>query len=467
MTTRPSPSRVSPLTRMSCTAALGCLALALRTPVSQGAVGDDDWPTYNHDARRSAVSLSSLDVPKLEPRWVYSSKMPAQPAWPGPAKRDYYNSPTVDNEDRLDFDSVYHVAAVGDSVLFGSSGEDSLRCLDARDGQTRWVYTTDGPVRFAPHVVGERVYFGSDDGCIYCLRASDGELLWKRRAAPGDYQVPSDGKMISLWPNRSGVIVQDGIVYCGVGVFPSEGVYVCALDAETGRDSGPGLFSSRYTDMSLQGYVLASPGRLYFPGGRAGPWIFDRKTGERGGQVGGGGGTYALITSDESIIYGPGETSAVLEEFQGQSRDKLASFPGARHMVVTPERSYINTRQELLALDRARYLELSAELHKLTEQREKLDQESAEHKQLGEKIAQLDRRRQDCFQWKVACDCSDALILAGDYLVAGGPNAVAAYRASNGSEVWRRPVQGIAKGLAAARGRLFVSTDQRRIHCFQ
>jgi outer membrane protein assembly factor BamB len=448
-------------------AALACVALALWTHTSQGAVGDDDWPTYNRDARRSAVSPGPLDVRALRERWVYSSRLPVQAAWPGPAKRDYYRSPTVDNEDRLDFDSVYQVAAVGESVFFGSSGEDSLRCLDAQSGEPRWTCTTDGPVRFAPHVVAGKVYFGSDDGCIYCVRADDGELIWKRRAAPSDYQVPSDGKMISLWPNRTGAVVQDGIVYCAVGVFPSEGVYVCALDAETGSDSGPGCYRIRHTDISLQGYLLASSANLYFPAGRDTPLVFDRKTGERKGRIGGGGGTYALVTADESIVYGPGKTSALLEEFRGESQDKLASFPGGKHIVVAGERCYISTRDELFVLDRTRYIELSGEIARLAAQSEKADKESDEYTQLQEKIADLRERKEDCIEWRVACRYPDALVLVGEHLIAGGPDSVAAFRASDGTEVWTQGVDGAVKGLAAARGRLFASTDARKIYCFE
>ncbi len=442
-------------------------ALVVRTRTAPGAVGRDDWPTYNHDPGRSAVSRGPLDVPALKQRWIYSASAPVKPAWPGPAKRDYYNSPTIDNEDRLDLDSVFHVAAVGDSLFFGSSGEDSLRCLEADSGRTKWIYTTDGPVRFAPHVVEGKVYFGSDDGCIYCVAAADGELVWKHRAAPSDYQVPSDGKMVSLWPNRSGVIVVDGIVYFGVGVFPGEGVYVCALDAETGSQTGPGLFRGRYTDMSLQGYVLASAAHLYFPGGRASPWVFDRATGERKGQIGGGGGTYALLTADDSIIYGPGKTSAVLEEFRPGTGDGLASFPGGKQIVVASERSYISTRQELFAIDRARYIALGAELAALTDQREKAEKGSSEYDSLTDRVDRLREQRRDCVLWRVECEYASALILAGDYLVAGGQDGVAAFHASDGTEAWSHTVEGAAKGLAAANGRLFVSTDARHIHCFR
>lgn len=440
-----------------------CSLLGIASALAQDG---GDWPTYMRDARRSGISPEELSVGQLAQAWVYESPAPIKPAWPGPAPRDMYNSPTVDNEDRLDIDSVLQVAVVGDSVLFGSSVEDSLKCLSLADGTVRWVFTTDGPVRFAPHVVGERTYFGSDDGRVYCVSTQTGELLWTYRAAVSDYQVPSDGKMVSLWPNRTGVVVYDGAVYCGAGVFPSEGATICALDATTGADNGQGLYRAQYNDMSLQGYVLASERNVYFPGGRSGPWVFSRKTGERYGQIGGGGGTYAVVTGTDSLVYGPGKTSAVLEEFQGDSRDRLASYPGAKRIIVTPDTTYVATGSLLLALDRGRHLELSKQIVTKSDELRKLKAGTEEHTKLADELAKLQAERDKSVRWQVACAASGALIMAGDCLYAGGPGTVAAYRAGDGAEVWRASVEGVAKGLAAAHGRLLVSTDASRIYCF-
>jgi outer membrane protein assembly factor BamB len=101
--------------------------------------------------------------------------------------------------------------AVADgAVYYGSSADDTLYCLDASDGHVRWSFTTDGPVRLAPTAVGNRVYGGSDDGCVYCLRAVDGGLIWKCRGGPEDRRLPGNGRMISLWPVRCGMVVDGG-----------------------------------------------------------------------------------------------------------------------------------------------------------------------------------------------------------------------------------------------------------------
>jgi outer membrane protein assembly factor BamB len=442
---------------------LACVALMVTWATAARAA---DWPTYNHDARRSATTSEGLNAAALTLRWTYVSKVPIQPAWPGPAPRDYYNSPTVDNADRLDLDAVFQVAAAGDSVLFGSASEDTLWCLDAATGLPRWHFMADGPVRFAPHVVDGRVYFGADDGVVYCLSLADGALLWRTRIAPSPHQVPSDGKLVSLWPNRSGVVVRDGTVYCAGGVFPSEGVFVCALDALTGSDAGQGHYRQRFADMSLQGYVLASAERVYFPGGRAGPWVFDRVSGERKGQLGGGGGSYAVVSEDDSLIYGPGKTSPTLEEFRGSTRDSMAYFPGGRHIVVTRDCSYVTTSGELICIDRQRYLALGAEIAALNAQLTKHQRGTAEYDAIARKILAAADKRSTCYRWQVPTAGSDCLILAGAHLYAGGPGTVAAMSVEDGACVWQASVGGVVKGLAVANGRLLVSTDKSRIYCF-
>ena len=46
----------------------------------------------------------------------------------------------------------------------------------------------------------------------------------------------------------------------------------------------------------------------------------------------------------------------------------------------------------------------------------------------------------------------------------GGRNEVAGLRVADGSVAWRVPVDGVAHGLAAAQGALYVSTDTGTIH---
>ena len=81
-------------------------------------------------------------------------------------------------------------------------------------------------------------------------------------------------------------IVDKGIVYFAAGVFPYEGLYICALDAEDGsvvwkNDTiGDRAHELEFGGISPHGYLVASQDILYVPSGRSMPAAFDRRTGK-------------------------------------------------------------------------------------------------------------------------------------------------------------------------------------------
>ncbi len=135
----------------------------------------------------------------------------------------------------MTYDRAFQVVVAEGSLYYGSSADDTVYCMDAATGEMQWSFVTEGPVRLAPAVANGKVYAGSDDGCLYCLEARTGGLLWKYRATAEDKRVSGNGHMISLWPIRCGVGVDNGTVYFAAGVFPTYGVYFCAVDAQTGK----------------------------------------------------------------------------------------------------------------------------------------------------------------------------------------------------------------------------------------
>jgi outer membrane protein assembly factor BamB len=79
----------------------------------------------------------------------------------------------------------------------------------------KWSFPTDGPVRLPPSWHGGRLYFGSDDGHAYCVEASTGTLVWKQKPSGKETGMLSNGKLISHWPCRTGVLVQNDTAYFG------------------------------------------------------------------------------------------------------------------------------------------------------------------------------------------------------------------------------------------------------------
>lgn len=449
--------------------------LAVSFAVSTGAWAGRaaDWPTYGGDDARSGVSVETV-APPLDEAWRWQSPHRPRPAWGGEAKADLYNK-VYDMPHRQDFDHAFHVVSAKGAVLFGSSADDKVYCLDAATGEERWTFFTEGPVRLAPTLEAGRVYVGSDDGYVYCLELADGHLVWKHRPGPREMRIPGNGRVISPWPVRTGVVVRDGLAYCAAGMFPSEGVYLCALDARTGAEK----WKVVNHDLPAQGYLLASDTRLYVPSGRNNPVVYDRADGSRIRVVEGAGGTYALLTG-EDLVFGPGKAGQLGVVPEGES-DQLATFAG-NHMIVTPARSFLHSDHELSALDRARYLELARErkavlarrdaLRKQLQQAERAAEAAArtrlrgELTEVGSAIDRLSREMEDCVLWREPCRHPLRLILAGKVLYAGGLQSVAAYSPESGAKLWEAPADGSALGLAVAGGRLFVSTDTGAVHCF-
>ncbi|NLX94677.1 MAG: PQQ-binding-like beta-propeller repeat protein [Rhodopirellula sp.] len=415
-----------------------------------------DWPTCRGDNQRSGTTTERIDLPLVE-QWAHRATLPPQPAWPeAPARIDVYRNvplgPTVV------FDRAFHVVAQNDRVYYGSSADDSVYCLDATTGDVEWCFTTEGPVRLAPTVAGDKVYAGSDDGCVYCLEAGGGHLLWKRRIAPEDRRLPGNGRIMSLWPVRCGLVVDAGQVYVCAGLFPSQGAYLCALDAETGEEAW-----KEQVDISAQGYLLASSERLFVPTGRTPPHIYNRADGRQvapfpgiGQQRSGtpeGGGCFAVLVGDQ-LLHAAGEKGGI-QITDAQSRETIVTAFGSRVIVQGPT-SYILASDRLCALDRSHYIELT----RLQQKKKKTPAEE-------QRIAELGGDSRKWLKWEIACPTPFELILAGDVLLAGGENRVVAYDLAEGRQLWTGPVVGKAYSLAVSGGRLMVGTDQGTIHCFK
>ena len=429
-----------------------------------------DWPTYQHDYARTGVARESLLAPFTD-GWVHRSRHAPRPAWRGEAKWDGYNK-VYDLKSRQIFDYAYHPVIADGLLYYGSSADDKIYCLDATTGEQRWTFFTEGPVRLAPTIAGGRLFVGSDDGHAYCLDAKSGKLIWKKQLGPKDYRIPGNSRIISRWPLRTGIVVIGDLAYCAAGMFPSEGVLITAIEADTGKIK----WQQKQTDLPAQGYMLASHTRLYVPAGRNNPVVLNRADGKRIRVVSGQGGTYALLTGD-NLVFGPGKTGT-LGFVESNQSDQLATFKG-NHMIVTPSRSFLQSDTDLSALDRSRYLDLARKRRPLKSRLGKLQDELKKVKagerqrqilkeagKLGKQLDEVQSAMQECFAWRVPSSQPLSMVLAGQTLITGGHNEVAAYSAKDGSQLWRARADGEVFGLAVADGRLYTSTSKGVIHCY-
>lgn len=225
-------------------------------------VAVNGWPTYMHDSERTGMTSESLTLP-LHEVWRYRAAHAPNPAWPAPAKQDFWHN-KYDLQARVIYDRAAHVVSDGARVVFGSSADDKVYCLDLTSGKLQWEFSTEGPVRLAPTIDDGRVFVGSDDGCVYCLEAETGKLVWRFRAGEGDRRMPGNGRIISTWPVRTGVVVESGQARFAAGLFPLQGVFQYALDAKTGQELAKGKLA-----FSPQGYMQRRGGNIMVSQGRA------------------------------------------------------------------------------------------------------------------------------------------------------------------------------------------------------
>ena len=415
-----------------------------------------DWPAYRHDLAHSGVTAEDLAA-SLHLQWSYTAAHPPRPAWPEPGRE----------LNRLAFDYAYEVTAAGGRVYFGSSADHKVYAVDLARGTPRWSFFTEGPVRFAPAIEGERVFVASDDGRLYCLSAADGTLLWQFRGGPRDERVFGNGQMISRWPPRSGVAVDGGVVYFSAGMWPNEGVFFYALGAGTGaviwknETSGidyrnqPHPPACAVTGVAPQGYVFGDPSQLFLPTGRNVPAAYDRGSGEllyyhsRPRSWGDRwGGSWNMLAG--GLLFGwrchvAPDTNVRLGEFSPDKNDGLAAFdaktgairrdcPGKLCAVVAGDRLFMSGSGKVSAYDFASWTR-------------------------GAKPA-------DCTRWETPHGRAYSLILAGRTLLVGGQGTVTAIAADSGEVLWQEKVEGQARSLAVADGKLLVSTTAGRIACY-
>jgi hypothetical protein len=139
-------------------------------------------------------------------------------------------------EQKLDGQITQPVVADGRLYVAGEDAH-TVWCLDANSGKFLWDFTTGARIDSSPTLYCGLVLFGSTDGWVYCLRAVDGELAWRFRAAPYERRIVTFDQLESTWPVHGSVLVQDGVVYCTAGrsSFLEGGVWVYGLDPITGK----------------------------------------------------------------------------------------------------------------------------------------------------------------------------------------------------------------------------------------
>jgi len=409
----------------------------------------ESWPTYRCDAFRSGAT--GQVSAKLKQAW--QTEIGIAPSAP----------------------------VIADGKVFVTSVDEHRVCaLDAASGRQQWTYTAGGRIDTPPTVHRGTVLFGSRDGHVYCLRAADGELCWRLQAAPRDRLVVAFGQVESAWPVHGSILVVDDVAYFAAGRSShlDGGIHILAVDPATGevlreetvaaedrvsqKEGGAGgalsdilVFdgsavrmrqmqfglvdrggSAARRDNAARLHVSATGGLLDDTWFNRIHWTVDRRP------------LGQLVVVDDSSVYG-------IRAYQ-RPGDVNAHFkPGTR--------GYL-----LFAYDR---------------RQRKVDgaaKQGAQKKPKRGKSPLVDR-------WSVRIPVrAQAMVLAGDVLFAAGtPDVVdpeepwAAYDGRRGGLMWAVSTEDgtrlaeykldappVYDGMAAAGGRLFVSTADGKVACY-
>ncbi len=390
----------------------------------------------------------------------------------------------------MTFDHAYQVVAADGRMYYGSSADHKVYAVDLDSGQEVWSFYTEGPVRFAPCVSGGRVYAASDDGCLYCLNSRDGRLIWHFRGGPRDERMIGNGQMISRWPGRSGVLVDGRIAYFTAGMWGPDGVSIYALDADDGSVIWKNNTSNQQymlmphnnfegiTGVSPQGYLALADGVLLVPTGRAMPARFDTATGEllpwkiAWGKHHRPGSAWTMTTKGVFFsacrrgtglpVSSLGPDSLLRPEglmgWNVRTGKPMFSLADVYRAAFSNETLYLTAgtysgkQSSVLAVD---YKQISKEVNL-----------SPPHADGHDGAGFAAQKVRDKAKWQTSTGRITELIVAGKTLVAGGSDTVILLDADSGEERWKAKVEGQARGLAVASGRLLVSTSTGRIYCF-
>lgn len=388
--------------------------------------GPADWPQYKNDNFRSGISAVSIFDDTFGQTWEYAANQAPSPAWYGPANEDAF-AKSGPLPSMRDYDLAYSPIIVGHRLYYGSSADDAVHCLNTKTGREEWIYTTDGPVRIAPTYYNGHLYVGSDDGYVYCLNASDGRLKWRFSPSGSSDKLLNNGRLISFWPIRTGVLIEDGNAYFGASLIPWKKSYLCAINAKTGKAKGEGTYIHQPENVTFEGAMASTGERLIQPQGRISPVFINKATGIIEGQLPGTGGCFVLVTPDKHIVHPQTSRNKSIVESVDAEEPEYMSFKGGKEMVAFGDTSYVLSDQAISAYN----------------------------------------RKTKALLWINNNYAAHRIILADQVLFAGATDSVFAISTHNGQALWKGKVEGTVYAMAVGDSALFASTGEGKMYCFR
>ena len=461
-----------------------------------------DWGQYRSDGARGGYTAESLPE-ELSVLWKRVARHTPHRAWVG----------NFQATSRMKFDWAPGVVVSDGKCFYGSSADHKVYGVDSQTGETVWEFFTGGAVRLSPAVYDGRVYVGSDDGNFYCLSADDGKELWNIQAGPEINRLVGNSSVVSRWAVRGGVAIDDGVVYFGAGNWSQEGVYIYAVDAETGRviwvndDSGyltieqPHMGAMSEGGVVAQGYLSVSDDKVFVATGRSVPAVFDRKTGRflyfhhsrYGGKtpkaIGGGdivvtdevffnsGMAFDCATGLKHHLIGTEKWWEPAKYFGFEKGWHGEGVPGSNRIVCVVGDGFVRSEGSKIhgatMWHKTYQAKREAEAYFYTARAESSMSNDSE----GMKMRAEPKSRLELIEgapvlkknWSVETGLDsevEAFVVAGVDCVAGADKEVLVVNSKAKKITNRLSVDGVVYALAVSEGKLFVSTDKGTVYCF-
>ena len=423
---------------------------ALRAPYT-APPRPDDWPTFRHDPCRTGATKAVLS-PRLKRSWAVTVDDHRAPA--APLADEWAANP-------LGGDRLTAPVVAGDTVFVGLPDAHRVVALDAATGKEKWRATVGGRVDVPPTIYEDLCLAGCRDGWVYCLRADTGAMAWRLRAAPDERLIVAFGQLESAWPVVGGVLVDKGVGYCVTGRSSAAdgGLTGIAFSPASGETIWRKPLRAAGSDL-----LVAEGDAIRMAGAASAGFRFDTKTGDPLRGNASAGFKWAYSGKIHGLWGGPNRVLDRSWRFLGIG-DRASHWMRIKQGYGPYEGKLLVAAPDGKAVYgyRHRYVHWSKEKDPATEVG-------------GELVAWTGGRE----AWTLDVPGPfqiEALILAGDVLVAAGP--VDRFRRKPGGRLWAVSAREgkllrelplgqapAADGLAVTRGRLFLTTHDGRMLCF-
>jgi outer membrane protein assembly factor BamB len=419
---------------------------------------DSDWPCYRHDAWRSG-STAAPGPTELNTLWTVDlSSSPAT----GPIIADWQENPFIKGP-------LTAPVVASHTVIVARPDAHEVVALDALTGAVRWRFTASGRVDTAPTLHAGLVLFGTKNGFVYCLRADDGQIVWRRSAAPTAEQIVAYGQLESPWPVPGSVLVSEGVAYFAAGRQPlaDGGIFVFAVLPA----SGELRWVQRLDSVPQQGFYECSAlefdnfDLLYRQGDGVAMsrWAFDISSGKM--SVDRWSAFARLNTGNGESLVPRGSWS-----YAPRHQKRIPADSALKPLAVFRDATLLGGVQGMQSVFRRDFApdEVAAfNTQWMTGWAAGQAFSAGERPWPNDRLAEKASWRVDLYDPKTSRDSVEALVMAGDRLYAAASSGELRMMAiDRGTELARVAVPApVWDGMAVAHERLFLSTSDGHLLC--